>query len=421
MARIFRVASLSGVVLAIGLASASWPSYAVQDGSKIEVIHWFTSKSEAAGIKALADALETRGVKWVDTAIAGGDAAKAAAINRTQAGDPPGALQLNTGKELDDIYANGLVRNVDDVAAKGHWKDILPSALYNAVVRDGHVVAIPINNYAQNRLFYSKAVLSEVGVVEPPKTWDEMFSVLDKLKAKGLIPLALGAQPWQERVLFNAVLIGVGGKDLFAKIWHDNDPDAINSDEFRKSVEIFGRLRAYVDPASANREWNQTTLLLAQKKAAFQFMGDWAKGELVAAGQHPGVDFGGIFGPGQPIFIFGGDVFVLPVSTNEALKKAQDIFADVVFGKEAQTKASLEWGSIPARTDVDLSNFDAIAGDGVEAMRDPTRNSPDPNVLATSDNVSSLTDLIAEYWATSSMDVQTFVARWSETAALARK
>lgn len=409
----------------VGLALVLWTSSGIvasaQDSAQsVEVIHWFTSKSEAEGIRALANVVEARGVHWVDTAIAGGDAAMAAGINRTIGGDPPGALQLNTGKQLDDLYANGLIRNVDEIAERERWKDVLPEAFYNAVVRDGHVVAIPINNYAQNRLFYSKAVLEEAGVAVPA-TWDEMLATMATLKEKGIVPLALGGQSWQERILFNSILAGIGGAELYTKVWGDNDAEALNSEEFHRVVEIFGKLREYVDNASPNRDWNLSALMLAQKKAAFHFMGDWAKGELMAAGMEPGKDLGGVFGPGHELFIFGGDVFVLPASNDEELKKAQDIFASAVFSAEAQTAANLVWGSIPSRVDVDTSSFDEIAAAGIVAMRDPAMNAANDSILATSDNTQSLEDLITEYWADASMSVDTFIERWSDVAELSRQ
>jgi glucose/mannose transport system substrate-binding protein len=410
------------VTFGIGLAAMSaGQSFAQNATEKVEVIHWFTSASEVAGIKSLAASVARQKAEWVDTAIANGDAAKTAGLNRTVSGNPPGALQLNTGKELDDAYVNGLLRNVDDVAKADNWQGSLPPAIYDAIVRDGHVVAIPINNYAQNRLFYSKAVLSHAGFDAPAKDWDEMFRQMDALKQKGVIPLALGGQSWQERILFNSILAGVGGKDLYVKVWHDNDADALRSDDFRKVAEIFGKLRGYVDPASPNRSWNETALLLSQGKAAYQFMGDWAKGELITDGLQSGKDFGGTFGPGKQVFVWGGDVFVLPTSKDPVLQKAQDDFARGVFDADAQIQANLAWGSIPARVDIDASGFDDIAKAGVKAMKDPSMNVADSNVLATGDQVRSLEDLISEYWATPSIDPAAFVDRWLQEAAMARQ
>lgn len=402
----------AGAGLIASLLTGVFPLAAQAADRDIEVIHWFTSSSEMLGIKALADSVAAQGANWVDNAIASGDAAISAALNRTMSGDPPGALQLNVGKQLDDAWAEGLLRAVDDEAKAGNWQAALPPDMYNALLRDGHVVAIPINNYAQNRLFYSIPALKKAGFDAPAKTWDEMFVQLDALKAAGVVPIALGGQDWQLRIMFNAVLAGVGGKDLYLKVWRDNDEEALRSDKFLEVARTFGRLRDYVDPASPNREWNLTAMMVANNDAAYQFMGDWAKGEIIAAGKAPGVDFGGTFGPGEQLFIWGGDVFVLPTTKDAELMKTQDIFARGIFDANAQVAANLAWGSIPARVDVDASKFDAIAQVGIEAMKDPARNVGDPNIMATPDVVASVGDLITEYWATPAMTEQDFVDRW---------
>ena len=65
---------------------------------RAEVIHWWTSGGESAAVKVFADQFQAAGGTWVDTAIAGGANARTAAINRTVGGNPPTAMQLNTGK-----------------------------------------------------------------------------------------------------------------------------------------------------------------------------------------------------------------------------------------------------------------------------------------------------------------------------------
>ena len=52
------------------------------------------------------------------------------AINRIVGGNPPTAMQFNTGKQFDELVENGLLRDLDDVAAEQKWKDkILPPAI----------------------------------------------------------------------------------------------------------------------------------------------------------------------------------------------------------------------------------------------------------------------------------------------------
>ena len=67
--------------------------------------------------------------------------------------------------------------------------------------------------------------------VEPPKTFPELIATGEKLKAKGVIPLALGGQPTWEHNLFRAVLVGHGGADMFRQVYGDRNPDAVEGPE----------------------------------------------------------------------------------------------------------------------------------------------------------------------------------------------
>ena len=102
---------LAAVVASLGLAS---PALA----QKAEVIHWWTSGGESAAVKQLAEAYTKAGGTWVDNAIAGGDNARAAALNRIAGGNPPTASQFNTSKQYHELIEADLLNNVDDVAAK---------------------------------------------------------------------------------------------------------------------------------------------------------------------------------------------------------------------------------------------------------------------------------------------------------------
>ena len=141
----------AGIALAALLTLAG---QAKADGPPAEVIHWWTSGGESAAVKVFAEQYGAAGGTWVDTAIAGGANARTAAINRTVGGDPPTAMQFNTGKQFDDLVENDLLANVDAQEAAQNWNAILPAAFVQAVTRNGHAYAVPVNIHGQNWLFY---------------------------------------------------------------------------------------------------------------------------------------------------------------------------------------------------------------------------------------------------------------------------
>lgn len=367
--------------------------------TKAEVIHWWTSGGESAAVKKIAEAYRAAGGVWVDTAVAVGEQARAVTVNRIIGGNPPTAAQFNTTKQFLDLVDQGVLNNVDQVAIKDGWEKFLPDTVLNVVRVKGHYYAAPVSIHMPTWIWYSKAAFKKAGIASEPKTYDELFAALDKLKAAGLIPLAHGGQPWQENIVFTAVLANVGGKDLYLKVLRDRDPVAINSEAFKKVLTTFKRLKGYADKGAPGRNWNDATALLITGRAGVQIMGDWAKGEFSNANQIAGKDFGCIagFGPNSP-YIIQGDVFVFPKSKDPAASKAQLLMASVITAPATQVEFSIRKGSLPIRTDVDASKMDVCARQGLEIMKDKSRQLGNGEIYLSPDQNGALADILTAYW-----------------------
>ncbi|MBP0590117.1 carbohydrate ABC transporter substrate-binding protein [Paraburkholderia sp. LEh10] len=385
----------SGIALALAITGV----IARAEPLKANVIHWWTSGGESAAIRQFADAYNQAGGQWIDNAVAGADQARATAINRIVGGDPPTAAQFNTSKQFHDLIDQGLLNNVDAVAAKENWAAIFPQSILDSIRVNGHYYAAPVDIHMPAWFFYSKPVFAKAGIAGDPKSYGEFLSDLDKLKNAGVIPLALGGQPWQEKITFDAVFADVGGPDLYLKVYRDRDANAVNSDAFKKVLVAFKKLHDYVDPGSPGRNWNDATALVISGKAGVQIMGDWAKGEFSAAKQAPGKDFGCFpgFGPRSP-YLVAGDVFVFPKTDNANTIKAQNLLATVMTSPQAQVAFSAKKGSIPIRPDVDVNQLDICAKEGIAIMKDKSRQLPNPEMLVSPDVQGALTDVITNFW-----------------------
>ncbi len=368
-------------------------------GPKAEVIHWWTSGGESAAVKQFSQAYTAAGGVWVDTAIALGEQARSVAINRIIGGNPPTAAQFNTSKQFLDIVEQGMLNNVDEIALRDGWDKFLPETVLNVVRVKGHFYAAPVNIHMPTWIWYSKSAFKKAGITAEPKSMDEMFAALDKLKAAGLIPLAHGGQPWQENIVFTAMLANVGGTELYLKVMRDRDPAAIQGEAFRKVLTSYKRLQSYVDKGAPGRNWNDATALLITGKAGMQIMGDWAKGEFALANQAPGKDYGCIagFGARSP-YVIQGDVFVFPKTSDAEAIKAQKLLASVMLSPAVQVEFSNKKGSIPVRTDVDSSRLDICAQQGLTIMKDKSRQLGNGEVYLNPDQNGSLSDILTAYW-----------------------
>ncbi len=386
--------------MALAIASlALLASTGAQAQTKAEVMHWWTSGGESAAVKELAGAFTKSGGVWVDSAVAGGENARAAAINRIVGGNPPTAAMFNTSQQYLDIIKEGMLNDIDAVAAKEKWDTMLPAPIISSIKVNGHYYAAPVNIHMPSWFWYSKPAFAKAGISAEPKTPDELFAALDKLKAAGLVPLALGGQGWQEVITFYSWLAQAGGTELYLKFYKDRDAAAINSPAFRKVLADFKRLKTYTDAGSPGRNWNDATAMLITGKAGIQIMGDWAKGEFANAKQVAGKDFGCFpgFGPKSP-YILAGDVFVFPRTKDAAAIKAQQQLATSMTSVATQVAFNNKKGSIPIRTDVDSSQMDQCAQTGLAIMKDKSRHLANPDALLPPDVMGSVQDIISKYW-----------------------
>jgi glucose/mannose transport system substrate-binding protein len=399
---------VSAYTLAVALV---WTSGASAQQMKAEVLHWWTSAGESAAVKVFADQFTKAGGTWVDNAIAGGANARTAGINRMVGGNPPTMMQFNTGKQFDELVSNDLVRDVEAQAKAGKWRDLMPKPIVDATVREGKFYAVPVNIHGQNWLFYNTKVFADAGI-EPPKTFPELIASGEKLKANGVIPLALGGQPNWEHNLFRAVLVGHGGADMFRAVYGKRDPKILKDPKFKETVELFGKMRALVDPGSPGRNWNDATALVITNKAAMHFNGDWAKGEFTAAGQTAGKEYGcTLIGEGGGKLVIGGDVFVFPATKDKAVLATQDKLIEVLLDPTSQIEFNKKKGSIPVRMDVDVSSMDVCAQKSNAVLKDPANQVEAMELLSPPNFSGAMQDAVTQYWNAPNMSADAFVEK----------
>ncbi|PLX38746.1 MAG: sugar ABC transporter substrate-binding protein [Hyphomicrobiales bacterium] len=339
------------------VALAAQPAFAEP---KAEVMHWWTSGGEAAAAKVLKEEFAANGGTWTDMAVAGGggDAAITALKARVLAGNPPTAFQMK-GPSIQEWFEEGVLANIDDVAQENGWDAALPARIAAHMKCDGKYCAAPVNIHRVNWVWANPQVLAKVGAAMP-HTWAEFNAVADKLKAAGITPLAHGGQSWQDATVFETVVLGIGGAEFFQKAFVDLDEAALSSDTMKASFDQMRILRGYVDDNFSGRDWNLATAMVMKGEAGFQIMGDWAKGEFIAAGKKPGKDFMCAPTPGSG-FLYNVDSFAMFDVKGEDNIAGEKLLAKLIMGPKFQEVFNLNKGSIPVRTDVSLEKFDYCA------------------------------------------------------------
>ena len=129
-------------------------------------------------------------------------------------------------------------------------------------------------------------------------------------------------------------------------------------------VKVFDQMRklkGFTDKGMPGRDWNVATGMVMEGKAAFQIMGDWAKGEFSNAGLKPGIDFYCLPTPSNHGYLYNVDSFIFYGMKGKSKVDGQKMLASSIMGKNFQKIFNIYKGSIPARLDVPMDEFDLCA------------------------------------------------------------
>ena len=360
MRRFFKVSLMAAATL----ASATSLSRA----GDVEVLHWWTSGGEASALTVLKKDLETQGIGWQDMPVAGGGGTQAMTVLRARvtSGNAPTAVQM-LGFDIIDWAKEGALANLNNIASAEGWDAVVPEALQKFSKYDGQWVAAPVNVHSTNWVWANKALLEEHGIAQP-STWDELVAAMEKVKAAGKTAVAHGGQPWQDATIFDAVAMSTGGPEFYKAAFVDLDPAALGSDKMKETFDRMSVIRSFVDDNFSGRDWNLASAMVINGDAAFQFMGDWAKGEFLNAGKKPGEDFLCFRFPGtQQQVTFNSDQFAM-FKQGDAVSAEQAALAKAIMSPSFQSAFNVVKGSVPARIDVPDEAFDACGKQGMKDL-----------------------------------------------------
>lgn len=405
--------------MAAVLAATVVLPFAAANATDLEVTHWWTSGGEAAAVAELAKAFDATGNKWVDGAIAGsGGTARPIMVSRITGGDPMAATQFNHGRQAEELVESGLMRDLTDVATRENWKEVIkPASLLDGCTIDDKIYCVPVNIHSWQWLWLSNAAFEKAGVAVPGN-WDEFVAAAPALEKAGIVPLAVGGQPWQANGAFDVLMVAIAGKDTFYKVYKDKDADAAAGPEMAKVFKAADDARR-MSKGTNVQDWNQATNLVITGRAGGQIMGDWAQGEFALAGQVAGKDYTCLPGLGvNEVISTSGDAFYFPLLNDEEKSKAQEVLASTLVAPATQVAFNLKKGSLPIRGDVDLAAANDCMKKGLEILA-AGNVIESADQLLSADSQKQKEDLFSEFFANASMTPEDAQKRFADIIASA--
>ena len=344
------------LLLVVALALVACSPKASND---VEVFTWWASGSEKSGLDALVKVFDEQHptLNFVNGSVLGGAGSNARDVlaSRMAAHNPPDTFQVHAGMELADYIKAGQVQDLAAMYTENGWRDVFPARLLELLTVDGKIYSVPSNVHRANMVWANSDVLARAGIDprQNPASLDEWFGQLDRVKATGVTPLAMG-KDWTQVHLLETVLLSRLGPTAYTALFDTRE--GWDSPQVSGAIGDFARLLTYTNADSQFLEWSDALQQVVDGKAAYNVMGDWADAAFRDEGKKFEVDYTAFPVPGSAgAFDFLADSFTLPVgSKHETAAKA---WLTTVGSAEGQRAFNVAKGSIPARTEMDASDY----------------------------------------------------------------
>lgn len=334
----------------------------------VEVAHFWIAPSENKALDVYRRAWTAAGGRWTDTTAVSRTAELQMVLDRIANGYPPTVMQWNAHEGSQELSEKGVVQDIEAVATADHWRDFLPASILESITYKGRVFLAPTNIHAENWLWTNRKIFDQLGL-EPPRSWDEVLSSAEKIAAAGYQPIAMGNGPWEASLIFNTIIYAAYGHDDYVRLMKGADAQAVMDDRMIQALELLRRLKPYISTDRADKTWAGASRAVGEGRAAMQFMGDWAKGELLNAGFVLGKDFRCSLTPGTAdTYFLDIDAFAFPLTNRIEDQQAQMLFARKIMQMDNQVAFNAIKGGISVRTDVLRDQLDSCAQIGLDRI-----------------------------------------------------
>jgi glucose/mannose transport system substrate-binding protein len=361
---------LVAVALIAALPLVSSSSATAQD--QVEVFSWWTGPGEDEGLAAMVEEFRKANpdVDFVNATVSGGAGSNAKAIlaSRLLANDPPDSYQRHAGLELQDDVRSGKVVDLTSLYDAEGWRQVFPPGLLDNLTIDGKIYSVPVNIHRANLIWYNPQTLQALGIKAPPASWTEFLDQAASIRKQGKTPLALGPQ-WTQKHLLETVLLGELGADGYVGLW--NGRTSWRGPEVARALETYMKVLAVSDVKSAAADWQPQLDRVMSGSAVYAVMGDWSYAYLALTKRlRWESQYAVAASPGSAgVFDFLSDAFTLSVGARHPdLARKWLVECGSRVGQDLFNPRK---GSIPARTDPDVSLYHEYLAWDLQQWRDP--------------------------------------------------
>ncbi len=199
-------------------------------------------------------------------------------------GDAPDIFLQRGGGKMAAMVKAGQLMDITS-AVTDATKKVVTEASFESETIDGKVYAMPVG-VVPGGFFYSKDLFARAGIAAPPTTLTELSAAVDKLKAAGVAPIALGAKDaWPAAFYYYFFAVRECSTSTLtetAKTLTFTDPCWLKAGQ---DVQKFAATKPFNNgflTTSAQQGAGSSAGLLANHKAAMELMGAWDPGVIAS-------------------------------------------------------------------------------------------------------------------------------------------
>jgi len=418
-------------LLAGSAATLALPAVVRAQGAKprLTVISQWSAGSDGAAITALGKKFEEKGGIWQHSPVPGFTTEM---MNKLRAqiiaGDPPACSQLK-GPEIAAWSKIAPTVNLDALVAAAGYEKVVAPDLARLHKPGGKWISLPLQIYSTNMLYLSKRAMDKAKADKMPVTWADFNDLAEKMKASGITyPMANGGTRPDDGQKFEASFAGISPASYRAAIMN-LDENALKGPEIRAAFAQVRKIADWMDPNVGAQPYATNLKRFIDGDMGMMIQGGWAQGVLRNAGFKL-EDFIIVPGPSdntKPVFLLNADAFIFWQRSEPDLQAGQTLMAQLVMDPAIQTMYSQITGSIPVRTDVDLSGAGWSDGQRrtAAALKDAVANNQ--AVLSLAHNMAqengltaAMIDVLTEYVKNKTITPEQAVTRLSEAVEGAR-
>lgn len=183
------------------------------------------------------------------------------------------------GQMAQSFVDNGKVYALDDMLNSDEaWKSNFKDGVFSNFSINNKVYGVPFQ-VTNTCVFYNKELFAQAGITEFPATWDDLLVAVDKLKAIGVVPIALGnKEKWNaESVILSTLANRYTGTDWYQSIRDKSgakftDPDFVSALTALSDLAKAGAFNTDVNSIDGA----QQRQMYMNGKAAMTIDGTWA-------------------------------------------------------------------------------------------------------------------------------------------------